>query len=76
MKFATKSTCHCPPHLRHVATIPYATKNSTTPYFADGNRVMIACRRNVDKSVREINLLKHSPIRWLHLKLLVNAIQV
>jgi len=28
MKFATKAVWHRPPHLRHVATIPWEIKNS------------------------------------------------
>ena len=28
MKFATKPIQHHPPHLRHVATLPWETKNS------------------------------------------------
>jgi len=28
MKFATKPIEHYPPHLRHVATLPWETKNS------------------------------------------------
>ena len=28
MKFATKSIRHCPPHLRHVATLPWEIENS------------------------------------------------
>ena len=28
MKFATKPVQHCPPHLRHVATLPWEIKNS------------------------------------------------
>jgi len=28
MKFATKRIWHYPPHVRHVATLPWETKNS------------------------------------------------
>ena len=30
MKFATKLIRHCPPHLRHVATLPWGIKNSNS----------------------------------------------
>jgi len=33
MKRATKPIWHCPPHLRHVATLPWEIKNSI--FFAD-----------------------------------------
>jgi len=36
MKFATKRIWHRPPHLRHVATLPWETKNSNfCRYSAD-----------------------------------------
>jgi len=36
MKFATKPTQHYPPHLRHVATLPWGIKNSNfCKYSAD-----------------------------------------
>jgi len=33
MKFATKSIRHYPPHLRHVATIPWEIKKSNFLFF-------------------------------------------
>ena len=43
MKFATKLIRHCPPHLRHVATLPWEIKIQV---FADIQQVWKTMQRN------------------------------
>ena len=48
MKFATKPTWHYPPHLSHVATLPWDIKNSNflqifRRYRKDANKLLFQC---------------------------------
>jgi len=56
MKFAIKPTRHYPPHLRHVATLPWEIKNAN----------FLATIQHISKKMQTNCILSPVPLLFLH----------
>ena len=68
MKFATKPVWHYPPHLRHVATLPWEIKNSN--FLQIFSRYGRKCKQTA--FLIAFNFANRSPY-WLQIKFLIHC---